>query len=75
MQTKDLVRMANQIAAFFAAYPREEAVAETAAHIRRFWETRMRRQFLAEAASAGGLDEIAHAARERLEAEDQITAG
>ncbi|QKC80369.1 formate dehydrogenase subunit delta [Mesorhizobium sp. NZP2077] len=40
-----LVRMANQIAAFFHSRPREEGVAGVAEHINKFWEPRMRRQF------------------------------
>jgi formate dehydrogenase subunit delta len=53
METRDMVRMANQIAASFAACPHEEAVRETARHIRMFWEPRMRRQ-LADHAAGGG---------------------
>lgn len=37
-----MVRMANQIAAFFAAYPHEDAVSGVAGHIRDFWEPRMK---------------------------------
>jgi formate dehydrogenase subunit delta len=40
-----LVRMANQIAAFFRSKPHEEGVAGVAEHINKFWEPRMRRQF------------------------------
>ena len=42
MEHKDLIRMANQIASFFKAYPHDEAVKETAEHIKKFWEPRMR---------------------------------
>ncbi len=42
-----LLRMANQIAAFFASQPREEAVAGVAKHINDFWEPRMRQKFFA----------------------------
>lgn len=42
MENKDLVRMANQIAGFFQSYPHDEAVKETAEHIKKFWEPRMR---------------------------------
>ena len=60
MEIRDLVRMANQIAGFFAAYPHDEAVRETIYHIEHFWDPRMRRQ-LAEfiAKSGAGLDPIA----------------
>jgi len=47
MDDRDLVRMANQIAAFFDAYPVEVAVKETAGHMRNFWEPRMRTQYVA----------------------------
>ncbi|RWE25006.1 MAG: formate dehydrogenase [Mesorhizobium sp.] len=39
-----LVRIANQIAAFFHSKPREEGIAGVAEHINKFWEPRMRRQ-------------------------------
>ncbi len=39
-----MIRMANQIAAFFEAYPRTEALEGVAAHIRNFWTPRMRKQ-------------------------------
>ena len=39
---EELIRMANQIATFFQAYPEEEAVNGTAEHIRDFWTTAMR---------------------------------
>ncbi|WP_342643225.1 formate dehydrogenase subunit delta [Rhodoligotrophos ferricapiens] len=44
MHDADLIRMANQIATFFKAYPHDEAVRETANHIKSFWDPRMRRQ-------------------------------
>jgi len=48
-----LVVMANQIAAFFASQPHEEAVAGIAKHMNDFWEPRMRRKFFA-IVDAGG---------------------
>jgi formate dehydrogenase subunit delta len=48
-----IVRMANQIATFFASKPHEEGVAGTAEHINKFWEPRMRRHFF-EVVDAGG---------------------
>ena len=39
----DLVRMLNQIAAFHAPYPHDEAFASTRQHVKDFWEPRMRR--------------------------------
>lgn len=38
----DMVRMVNQIADFFAAYPEEKAVPMVADHIRNFWPPGMR---------------------------------
>ena len=48
-----LVRMANQIADFFAPYSEQEAVAGVEQHIRSFWTPRMREELLA-FADAGG---------------------
>jgi formate dehydrogenase subunit delta len=52
-ELNDLVRMANQIADFFQAYPRDEAVVGIAGHIRDFWTYRMREK-LAAHIDAGG---------------------
>ena len=44
MNSEHLVQMANSIGDFFAAMPdAEEARRDLAAHIRRYWEPRMRR--------------------------------
>lgn len=40
--TRELVRMANQIADFFGAYPEAEAVEGIADHIKDFWTPAMR---------------------------------
>jgi len=54
MDGSKLVKMANEIAAFFAAEPdREDAIAGVVGHIRRFWDPRMRREILA-VLDAGG---------------------
>lgn len=60
MDTAELVRMANQIADFYKPYPRDEAVAGVAEHIRSFWEPRMRKG-LSEIVTGGGmgLDDLA----------------
>ena len=47
--------MANQIADFYKPYPREEAVAGVAEHIRSFWEPRMRKG-LSEIVAGGGAE-------------------
>ena len=41
-----MIRMANQIAAFFEAYPRSEALEGIAKHIRGSWTPRMRQQLI-----------------------------
>ena len=59
MDTKKLVTMANQIAAFFAAEPdRQAAVEGVASHLKRFWEPRMRREILGlvERGEVAGMD-------------------
>jgi len=62
-----MVHMANQIALFFASYPRDEAIAGVAEHIRKFWDPRMRRQITAYVAEGGtGLHELALEAVRRL---------
>lgn len=61
MNSDNLVKMANQIGTFFEAMPdREEAVADIAIHIKRFWEPRMRRALLErlDGGEEAGLDEI-----------------
>ena len=48
MHTDMLVRMANKIGDFFEAMPdRDEALEGIATHLKKFWEPRMRREFLA----------------------------
>ena len=48
MNPDSLIRMANQIGAFFEAMPdREQAVKDIAGHLRRTWDPRMRAQLLA----------------------------
>jgi formate dehydrogenase subunit delta len=64
MHDDELIRMANQIADYFKAYPREEAVPGIATHIRKFWEPRMRRRLLA--ISADAAEKLHPLAREAL---------
>ena len=62
-----MVHDVNQIALFFAAYPREEAVAGVEAHLRSFWTPHMRAQLIDHVNAGGqGLNEIAAAAAARL---------
>ncbi|MGK9236701.1 formate dehydrogenase subunit delta [Inquilinus limosus] len=51
MSADKITRMANQIAGFFAAYPKEEAVAGVRKHIQDFWEPRMKEQIRAKVAA------------------------
>jgi formate dehydrogenase subunit delta len=47
MSVDNLIKMANQIGIFFEAMPdREQATADVANHLRRSWESRMRRELL-----------------------------
>ncbi len=67
MNRARLTHDANEIAKYFAAYPREEAIAGVADHITKFWDPRMRAE-LAEmlAADESGLHELVLAAASRL---------
>ncbi len=65
--TDELVRMTNQIADFFRAYPREEAEHGIELHIRDFWEPRMRRALARHLeAGGGGLSDLARAGATRV---------
>ena len=69
MDVHHLVKMANEIGEFFAQSPdREEAIVSIAAHLRNFWEPRMRRELIAYAQASGSdLKELVRAAVLRLE--------
>jgi len=66
-----LVKMANEIGAFFHGEAGPEAApAEIARHIRRFWDRRMRQQIITHLAAGGeGLSAEARRAIEILAAE------
>jgi formate dehydrogenase subunit delta len=50
MNAAHLIKMANEIAAFFASYPDpEQAAAETAAHLKKFWAPALRAALIAHA--------------------------
>ncbi|WP_417270144.1 formate dehydrogenase subunit delta [Celeribacter sp.] len=60
MTDDKLVRMANQIATFFATQPDADKAAKVAAHLTDFWDPAMRAQLSAYAAQGGtGLDPLA----------------
>jgi formate dehydrogenase subunit delta len=46
MSPDKLVYMANQIGRFFAHRPEAQAVAQTADHLRKLWDPRMRKAIL-----------------------------
>lgn len=73
MSQDSIVRMANQIATFFATYPHAQAVDGTYDHIKKFWDPRMRKKLADKVAAGGdGLSEIAlEAARKFPAAETQ----
>ena len=59
MQAETLVKMANQIGAFFEAMPdRAEALEGVAAHLRKFWAPAMRRELLAHVDAHGDAELI-----------------
>ncbi len=73
-----LVKMANDISAFFAAESApEQAANDVASHLRRFWEPRMRRQIIThlEQHQGAGLDELARRAVAVLAAQAGAGAG
>ncbi len=62
-----MVHNANQMALFFATYPREEAIAGVANHFEKYWERRMKAQIHQYVASGGaGLHEIVLEALKRV---------
>ena len=65
MSAETLIRMANQIAANFHAYPEDEALEAIANHLRQFWEPRMRADLQA-AVAEGRADGLAQPARDAL---------
>ena len=69
MKDEDMIRMANQIAAYFVAYGDDEGIAGTAEHIKLYWEPRMRAQLFKYLADTGGkgLAPMALAAAQKLD--------
>ena len=67
MSPDKLAYMANQIGRFFAHQPHDQAVASVEAHLRRFWDPRMRQAIIASLGDPGlRLDPIVRTAVERL---------
>ena len=61
MHRENLVKMANEISAFFQSEPnREAAVRAVADHLRKFWDPRMRKQIIQHFQEGGiGLGDLA----------------
>ena len=63
MELHHLIKMANEIGGFFGQLPREDAISSTAAHLKNFWEPRMRREIIEYAQRDGSeLHELVRAA-------------
>jgi formate dehydrogenase subunit delta len=75
MHIDGLIRMANDIGAFFASEPSaEQAAASVLAHIKRFWDPRMRAQIVQYYRDGGqGLAPHVSAAIARLAADSSAT--
>ncbi|MEZ5910896.1 MAG: formate dehydrogenase subunit delta [Paracoccaceae bacterium] len=59
MSPDKMVYMANQIATFFKSQPGDDQADRVAAHLRDFWDPRMRNQLLAHIKAGGkGLDRL-----------------
>jgi len=73
MNSQNLVKMANQIEAFFRSDPdRDAAVSGIESHLRRFWEPRMRDAIVKHLEEGGaGLGELVKLAVQRLAGERQ----
>ena len=70
-----LIKMANEISAYFASEPdTEQAAKDVAAHLRRYWEPRMRRQMITYYGErrGAGLSELALRGVGLLAAADKI---
>ena len=72
MSQENLIKMANDIAAFFRAEPnREDAIGAIANHIVKFWTPRMREKLAARLQDGdAGLDDLALEAARRVAARD-----
>lgn len=67
MSPDSMVRMANQIAAFFKTQPKIDQAQAVADHISDFWEPRMKAQLVAFVTDGGaGLDDLVVKASGRL---------
>ena len=68
MDIQNLVKMANQIGAFFESMPdREQAKEDIASHIKKFWEPRMRKAIV-EGLATPATEGLSAIVREAIEA-------
>jgi formate dehydrogenase subunit delta len=76
MNIDHLIKMANEIGAFWEGEAGEKAAAEVATHLRRYWEPRMRAQMVAyyEQRQGAGLSEVARQAVAILAAQAKAPA-
>ena len=76
-QDEKLIRMANQIAAFFKSYPEEEARTGIAEHIASFWTPKMRSRLDARilAGEPGKLDALVVRAVQAESPAHRVTEG
>ncbi len=67
MSPDKMVRMANQIATFFKTQPGTDQSDKVAAHLRDFWDPRMREQLLSYVSEGGdGLDDLVLSAAQKI---------
>ena len=67
MDIHHLVKMANDIGAFYETLPdRTEAISSIATHLRNFWEPRMRREIIDYAKRGAGEDPLKEIVREAI---------
>jgi formate dehydrogenase subunit delta len=77
MNIDNLIKMANEITAFWEGEAGDEAAAQVATHFRRYWEPRMRQQMITyfEQRQGAGLSDVAKKAVALLAAQPKMPAG
>ena len=74
MDIQHLVKMANQIGTFFESMPdREQAKADIASHLKKFWEPRMRKAIV-DGLATPATDELLPIVREAIDGHRQVLA-
>ncbi len=73
MSPEKLVYMVNQIGKFFQHRPEQRAIADTADHLKKFWDPRMRREIVNHLNEGGeDLDPIPRKAVEFIAADEMV---